>query len=168
MKKLGFSLVLLAGVAAVSDTVALACGSKFLVSIRSPRYQRMLANLEPTSILIYWKQDAGTPDEDRWDPKAEKAMEMVGHTVEVTFDHERFRDAADSGNYEVVIMMLGEARALKGEVESLYPTAALLPIAHFPTRSEYSQAKREFGTVFKTPSTTRKSLTTIEKARKSR
>ena len=168
MKKLAFSLVLLAGVAAMSDTVALACGSKFLVSIRSPRYQRLLANLKPTSILVYWKQDAATPDEDRWHPKAEKALEMVGHTVQVTFDQEQFRDAADSGNYEVVIMLLGEARALKSEVESMYPTAALLPIAHFPTRSEYSQAKKEFGTVFRTPSTASKFLTAIEKARSSR
>ena len=168
MKKLAFSLVLLAGVAAMSDTVALACGSKFLVSIRSPRYQRMLANLEPTTILVYWRQDASTPDEGRWHPNATKALEMVGHTVELTFDPERFRDAADSGNYEVVIMLLEEARALKSEVESLYPTAALLPIAHFPTRSEYSQAKREFGRVFKTPSTASKLLTAVEKARSSR
>ena len=65
-------------------------------------------------------------------------------------------------------MDLDEATILKGEVETRYPSATLLPVARFPTRSVYSQAKKDFGTVYKVPSTASKFLTSIEKARNSR
>ncbi len=85
MKKLLFSLALLMGMASLGNAVLNACGAKFLVSSRGARYQRLLASIKPTRILIYWKQDENTKKEDRWNPEATKVLGKVGHSVEVAF-----------------------------------------------------------------------------------
>ena len=81
MKKLLLLFVILGGLVVVSDTLLHACGSKFLVSSRGARYQRVLASIKPTNILFYWQQDEKTKEEDRWNPDAEKMLEDIGHTV---------------------------------------------------------------------------------------
>ena len=70
MKKLLVFLVVLAGVMVVvsRDAVLQACGSKFLVSSRGARYQRILASIKPTNILWFYEQDENTPEDERWNP----------------------------------------------------------------------------------------------------
>ena len=164
MKKYLVLAALCAGAVSVTDGALDACGSKFLVSSRGVRYQRLLASVHPTSILVYWHQDASTPKEDRWSPKVQEALEKVGHRIEVTFDRDGLRRAARKGKFDVVMMRIEQARALKDELASLADTS-LLPIAHFPTRREYSAAKKEFGTVLKTPTTMSGLLRAVEKSR---
>ncbi len=166
MKKLLLLFVILGGLVVVSDTLLHACGSKFLVSSRGARYQRVLASIKPTNILFYWQQDEKTKEEDRWNPDAEKMLEDIGHTVDVTFDADAFLGAAKNGDFDVLAIPLDEARKLHTEMASLSPDSAVLPILYFPTRSEYSQARREFDVVMKLPTTTPKFLAALEKARR--
>ena len=167
MRKILIAVVLLSFVVGLGDTLY-ACGSKFLVgSTSNPKYARILASIEPTSILVYWRQDADTPDEDRWSPSAEELLATAGHTVTVAIDHEEFLRSANGGNFDVVMMLIEEAREVKDEVSSLLPDSALLPISHNTTRRQLREAKKEFGNVLRTPSTIKDFLLEIEESRDS-
>jgi len=168
MRKVLFAVVLLSFIVGLGDTLD-ACGSKFLVGASSdPRIARSLANVEPTTILVYWRQDENTPDEDLWSPAAEKLLEDVGHTVEVTLNYDAFVTAAANGDYEVVLMHpIEEARVVQDEATRLLPDSALLPISHNSSRRELREAKKEFGNVMKTPCTIPEFLRSIEKSRES-
>ena len=167
MKKLLVFLVILAGVAVSSDAVLQACGSKFLVSSRGARYQRILASIKPTNILWYYEQDENTPEDEQWNPDTEKWLNQIGHTLELTVDADSFLGAAKNGEFDVLLVNVEEARELQTEMASLAPDAAVLPILTFPTRSQYTQARKEFGIVMKLPTTSPKFLAAIEKARRS-
>ena len=85
----------------------------------------------------------------------------------MTFDADAFLGAAKNGDFDVLAIPLDEARKLQREMASLSPDSAVLPILTFPTRSEYSQARREFDVVMKLPTTTPKFLAALERARRS-
>lgn len=167
MKKLFLVLLIFGGIVGLSDTVLNACGSKFLVSSKSGRYQRVLASIKPTSILFYWQQDGNTKEEDRWNPAAEEMLESVGHTVEVSYDADAFLDAAGDGGFDVLVLAIDEARRLQADLAALPPGPAVVPLLMFPTRSQYSQAREEYGVVMKLPTTTEKMLAALEKGRRS-
>ena len=161
------ALVALGGLVGLSDAVLEACGSKFLVSSRGARYQRVLASIKPTSILFYWQQDANTKEEDRWNPDAEEMLESVGHTVEVTYDADAFMGAAREGGFDVLVLSIDEAKRLRPELAALSVDSAVVPLLMFPTRSQYSRAREEYGVVMKLPTTTDKMLAALERGRRS-
>ena len=167
MKKLLVFLVILAGVAVSGDAVLQACGSKFLVSSRGARYQRILASIKPTNILWYYEQDENAPEDEQWNPDTGKWLNQIGNTLELTVDADSFLGAAKNGEFDVLLVNIEEARELQTEMASLAPDAAVLPILMFPTRSQYSEARKEFGIVMKLPTTSPKFLAAIEKARRS-
>jgi hypothetical protein len=160
-------LGILGGVIALGDVVLHACGAKFLVSSRGARYQKVLANIEPTRILWWYDQDESTPEDERWNPETEKWLEELGHSLEVTFDADSFLAAAKNGGFDVMLVHIEEARELQDQITALAPDAALLPILKFPTQSVYSAARQEFGIVMKFPTTQPKFLAAIEKAARS-
>ena len=167
MKKLLLLFVVSVSMVGLGDTVLNACGSKFLVSSKSARYQRVLAGIKPTNILWYYEQDEDTPEDERWDPDFQEFFEQAGHTLEVTFNEDTFLSAAKNGDYDVILVSIEQARLLQNEIASLAPDAAVLPILEFPTRSQYSAAREEWGIVLKLPTTTPKFLAAIDKARQS-
>ncbi len=167
MKKLFLVLVVFGGIVGLSDAVLNACGSKFLVSGKGGRYQRVLASIRPTSILWYWQQDENTEEEDRWNPKAEKMLANAGHTVDVTYNADAFLGAAKNGAFDVLVLPIDEARRLQPELAALPPGSAVVPLLKFPTRRQYSQAREEYGVVMKLPTTTDKFLAALEKGRRS-
>lgn len=169
MRRILLSLLVLPTVAGLTDPVIEACGSKFLVGSKAARYQRMQAVSNPATILVYWRQDADTPAEDRWDPEFESVLENVGYTTNVTTDADAFRNMVGKGDSHIVMIKgLDEARMLRGDVKALSPDSAILPFVYFPTRSELSQAKKDFDHVLKLPATMRQFLSVVEKSRKSR
>ena len=161
------ALVALGGLVGLSDAVLEACGSKFLVSSRGARYQRVLASIEPASILFYWPQDATTEEEDRWNPDAEEMLEGAGHTVEVASDQETFLRDARAGSFDVLVLPIDEANRLQPDLEALSIDSAVVPWLWFPTRSQYSQAREEYGIVMKLPTTAEKMLAALERGRRS-
>ena len=93
-------------------------------------------------------------------------LEGIGHTVDVTHDADTFLGAAKNGEFDVLVIPIDEAKRLDREMASLSPNAAVLPILFFPTRSEYSAARREYDVVMKLPTTSDKFLAALEKARR--
>ena len=92
-------------------------------------------------------------------------MTQAGHTVEVVEDSKSLYREAASGSFEIILMDIGEAREEQKRIEGVAPDSTLLPVLDFPTRSEFSAAKKEFGHAVKAPTTMPKLLSQIEKAR---
>ena len=65
--------IILLGAAILYEPVVEACGSKFLVGSRAARYQRMRRAVNPSTILIYTRQDVNAPEEERLGPKFKAA-----------------------------------------------------------------------------------------------
>lgn len=144
-----------------------ACGAKFLVSSRGARYQRVLASIQPTRILWYYEDDEDAPEDERWNPDTEKWLNQIGHSLETVTDADAFLSAANQGDFDVMLIHIEDARELENQIVRLDTQAALLPILEFPTRSEYSAARKEYGIVMKFPTTSPKFLAAVEKARRS-
>lgn len=160
-------LVILGGVAAilVGTSDLQACGDKFLVGIRGGSQLRYQGAVHPTRILVYWNVDL---EEDSLDPGAsviEVPLEEAGHEVQVVRDATSLYQEAASGAFEIIMMKIDDAREEQSRMGGVAPESTILPVLYFPTRSEYSAAKKEFGYAIKTPMTMVKLLSQIEKAR---
>lgn len=169
MKRLIIAVVVVSGLGMIGMQVLEACGAKFLVSSRAARYQRLQAAKHPASILLYWPDDPADPveeDEANANYEATKAaVERVGHTLEAMTDLESFRAAAGTGEYDIFLMDVADARKLRGDLERLAPQTVILPVMEFATRPRLAEAKREFGHVVSTPTTARRLLSVIADAR---
>lgn len=141
-----------------------ACGDKFLVGVRGGQYLSYPV-VDPTTILVYWPVEPEGDEGDRDKSTLVSSLQQAGHTVEFVEDSESlYREAATRG-FEIIMMDVGEARAEQERIEGVAPDATLLPVLNFPTRSEYSAAKKEFGHAVKAPTTLPKLLSKIEKVR---
>ena len=151
----------LLGAAAVHP--AHACGDKFLVGARGAAFMARAA-VTPAAILVYWN-----PPEDEeagvYEAHMESVLEDVGHEVEVVHDSTTlYREAAARG-YDLILMELEQARAERSRLDGVAPETTLLPFTAFPSRREYTTAKKEFGTVLKTPTTVSRLLAAVDQAR---
>lgn len=168
MKRLFLVIVLLATVVAVTDPVLEACGTKYLLGVRSARYQRLQTTPHPAKILWYYEDDENASEEERWNPDNLKPLVKVGHTIERVRNPDELRDELRGGSFDIVIMGIEHARELGVIVENLSPDSVLLPALVFPTRPDYSKAKREFENVLKLPTTLDGMLSTLDEAQRTR
>ena len=145
-----------------------ACGDKFLVGVRGGHQLQYMGAIQPTRILVYWHAD---PDEDSGDDSEsvlETSLTDAGHTVALVKDSTSFYQQATGGDFEVILMEVGDAREEQQRLAGVSPDSTILPMLHFPTRREYSAAKKEFGQAVKTPTTIPDLLSKIEKSRPGR
>lgn len=159
---LGFVALILVGATDLG-----ACGDKFLVASLGGSFDYQ-AVVHPTRILVYWHAEAESDPEALSDSSVaaslEKSLEAAGHSVEVVWDSKSFYQQAASGGFEILMMEIADAREERRRIEGVSPDSTILPLMHFPSRREYSAAKKEFGQVVKTPATIAKLLSQIEKA----
>ena len=142
-----------------------ACGDKFLVGVRGGLQLSFSGVVHPTRILVYWHDDPANDPESASDSAFEASLTEAGHTVAIVKDSKALFQEASSRRFEVIMMEVGDAREEQERLEGASPESTILPVLHFPTRSEYSEAKKEFGYAVKTPTTMSKLLSQIEKAR---
>jgi CheY-like chemotaxis protein len=118
-------VALAAGMATVSP-VGHACGDKFMMAGRGPRFQKVYASVYPGQVLIY-----ATPSSDRRaairNPQLHKMLRQAGHTVTVVeawpqLEQEMKRQAVD-----VLLADVSESArlapvmpSLRGRPEAMY------------------------------------------------
>jgi hypothetical protein len=142
-----------------------ACGDKFLVGVRGGPQLRFAGAVHPTRILVYWNTDLNDDSGNTDESTLEASLEEAGHSVAIVNDTEALYHAAVTGGFEVILMDVGDAREEQRRLAGVTPQSTILPVLHFPTRPEYSAAKKEFGHAVKTPTTLDKLLSQIEKVR---
>jgi CheY-like chemotaxis protein len=133
----------------LGEPVLEACGAKFLVATRSARFQRMQRATRPANILVYRHTDeAGVVE---FIAALESTLERAGHSVTLATSESALRTETQTGEFNVVMMQLDEARRLRSNLAAWEPGAAILPMAAFLTKPQSSQAKQEFGQVLALP-----------------
>ena len=162
-------LAILCGVASilVGTSDLRACGDKFLVGIRGGSQLRYQGAVHPTRILVYWNVDLEKDPLDPGESVLAAPLEEAGHEVQVVGDPKALYQEAASGAFDIIMMKIDDAREEQSRIGGVAPESTILPVLYFPTRSEYSAAKKEFGHAVKSPMTMAKLLSQIEKARPS-
>jgi len=94
-------------------------------------------------------------------------LREAGHTVVVARDSKSLYQGVASGDFEIIMMNIGDAREEQKRLQGVSPGSMILPVLQFPTRGEFSDAKKEFGHAVKTPTTVSNLLAQIEKTRPS-
>jgi hypothetical protein len=124
-KVAAYVVAVAAGLAAVSP-VAHACGDKFMMAGRGPRFQRVYASVYPGKVLIYAK-----PSSDRkagiLNPQLHKVLRQAGHTVTVVEDWAQLEQAVNREGPDVLLVDVNDATRLapllastRGRPEAMY------------------------------------------------
>ena len=100
-------VALAAGITAVSP-VAHACGDKFMLAGRGPKFQRVYASVYPGKVLIYAK-----PSSDRkagiLNPQLHKVLRQAGHAVTVVEDWQQLEQAMQREVIDVLLVDANDA-----------------------------------------------------------
>lgn len=105
-----FVVVMAASITAVSP-IAHACGDKFMMAGRGPKFQRVYASVYPGKVLIYAK-----PSSDRkagiLNPGLHKVLRQAGHAVTVVEDWPQLEQALNREVIDVLLVDVNDAGRL--------------------------------------------------------
>ena len=106
---------LVVGVAAsilVLSPVANACGDKFMMAGRGPKFQRVYASIYPGKVLIYAKPANDRKKATILNPQLHKVLRQAGHAVTVVEDWPRLEQAMNRETVDVLLVDVNEAARL--------------------------------------------------------
>ena len=101
---------LAAGIATVSPA-ALACGDKFMMLGRGPRFQKVYASVYPGKVLIYAKPSSDPKGAIR-NPQLPKVLRQAGHTVTVVEDWPQLEQEMKRQAIDVLLLEVNDATRL--------------------------------------------------------
>jgi hypothetical protein len=157
-------VVVLTGFVQMSGRVLEACGAKFIVATKSPRFLLAQRATRPATILLY--QHTTDPDVVEFIVELRNVLSGVGHKVTVATSEAALRDAAGRQKFTVVMMQLDAARRLRAVLTAWSPGAAILPMKKFVAGAEAARVKEEFGQMLKLPTTDRELLSVVRDAQR--
>jgi hypothetical protein len=116
---------LAAGIATLSP-VAHACGDKFMMAGRGPRFQKVYASVYPGNVLIYAKPSSDRKAAIR-NPQLHKMLRQAGHTVTVVEDWPQLEQEMKRQVVDVLLVDVNESARLtpvlpswRGRPEAMY------------------------------------------------
>ena len=109
MKKLIVLLPVITAVVDVSGRVLEACGAKFIISPKAPRFPLAHRTPRPATVLLY--QHSTDADVVEFIGELRNILNGVGHTATVVTSEAALRDAAGRRKFNVVMMQLGRRPA---------------------------------------------------------
>lgn len=114
-----FSALVVAFVVTVPSlySAAQACGDKFLMVGRGPKFQRVYASVHPGKVLIYARPSTAAKAAIR-DPQLHKALRQAGHAVSVIEDWALLEQALKVVPPDVVLVDVAEATRLRSLLSS--------------------------------------------------
>jgi hypothetical protein len=144
----------------LGTTLLDACGAKFLVATGSVFWQRSQRTPHPAKILVY--QHSRDAEVVEFVAKLRAMLKEMGH--EVTVADSEAGLLGRSGEYNVVMLALSEARRLKSGITAGMPQTKILPIKAFPNQPEIALARQEFGRLLVLPAAPKEVFSTVEAA----
>jgi hypothetical protein len=156
------SLLLLTGISSVN--ILLACGDKFLVSIRGTRYQQAPAVRKPASILIYTNPASDVP-KALAGVQVDATLRSVGYRPTTVGTPAEFEKALSQGGWDLILVGLADAEAVSKRVQS---NASVLPVVVNATAAVMNQTKKQYPVVLKAPTKSQTFLAVVDEALASR
>lgn len=111
-------------------SAALACGDKYLMVGRGPKFQRAYASVHPGKVLIYARPTTAPKAAIR-DPQLHKALRQAGHAVSVIEDWALLEHALKVVPPDVILVDVAEATRLRSLLSSS-PTSPEALFVAFP------------------------------------
>jgi hypothetical protein len=144
-----------------------ACGDKFLLMGRGPRFQRAYAAIHPASILIIMPTRNGKSAAVR-DPNLATALTMAGHKVDSLRLGSDLNEAFARRRYDIILAERADAEAIPlAEVpDRLKPT--VVAILEDPSKDVVEAARNQIGYVLATPQPLVKILNALDDIMKMR
>ena len=126
-------VALAAGIATVSP-VAHACGDKFMMAGRGPRFQKVYASVYPGNVLIY-SNPSSDPRAAIRNPQLYKMLRQAGHTVTVVQDWPELEQEMKRQVVDVMLVDVSESARLapvlpssRGRPEAMYVAVSKNPV----------------------------------------
>ena len=143
-------VALAAGIATVSP-VAHACGDKFMMLGRGPRFQKVYASVYPGKVLIYAKPSSD-PNGAIRNPQLPKVLHQAGHTVTVVEDWPQLEQEMKRQVVDVLLVDVSESARLapvlpssRGRPEAMYVAFSKDPVPpHVVCRLKASDGERKY------------------------
>jgi len=153
-------LLLLIGIS--SSNILLACGDKFLVSMRGTRFQRAAVARDAAAILIYTNPASEIPKVLASFP-LDATLTKAGYRPTIVATSDEFEKALSRGGWELVLVGMADAQGvsqrLRGDV-----VPVVLPVVFNGTSSELKATKKQYAVVLKAPAKSQSFLSAIDEA----
>ena len=162
MRKLIVLLAVLAGFLDVSGRALQACGAKFIVSPKAPRFPLAQHTLRPATILLYQHNtDAGVVE---FIAELRRLLNGVGHRATIVTSEDALRGEVGRQRFDVVMMQLDAARRLRSDLTSWSNGAAILPMKEYVPGAEAARVRKEFGQLLKLPASPQEVVSVVQSA----
>jgi hypothetical protein len=145
-----------------SSSILLACGDKFLVSVRGTRFQRAAVARDPAAILIYTNPSSELP-KVLASVSVDATLTKAGYRPTTVATLDEFDKALSHGGWDLVLVAMTDAPAvsnrLRGDV-----VPVVLPVALNSPASELKDIKKQYRVVLKGPAKSQSFLSAIDEA----
>jgi DNA-binding NtrC family response regulator len=159
MRRTVFAIVVLTGIVLLSAAVVDACGDKALRIGRGIRFQR---TSHPAAVLIYIPSNATRA------AQVQSLLKKVGHKSYAAQGEDNFKDALNSGQYNLVISDLAVASSLGSQIENSPSKPVLVAVVSEGTKAEVAAAQKHYNHIVKNPHSAERYLDAIDEAMRSR
>jgi len=161
MRRVLVLVVVMLGAAPSLQLVTLACGDKFLMVGRSPRFNQLYAAIYPSTILIYAHSGQGRSTRIL-DPKFQANLIRAGHRVEVVKDEARLAQTLQAGGVDLVLADVSDVEAIQPRAEQSPSKPMVLPLMYKPTKAEAEVVKTRYRTELKSSDRPERYLSVID------
>jgi hypothetical protein len=144
-----------------------ACGDKFLLVGRGPRFHRAYAAIYPASIVIYAHARRNASSAIR-DPRFQTDLKLAGHRVLLAEDETALARALESDHVDFVLTDVVDAEQISKQAATSPSNPAVLPVMYQPTREEAQTIEAKYMCLLKASDRADRYLTTIDDAMKAR
>ena len=158
MKLFVIGFLILSG--AVTTTDLFACGAKFLMANRGTRFGKVATARHPAAVLVYANPSSVLP-EALGKVKVEEVLGRAGYRPTTVSSPEELEKALQQGGWDLVVAGLDDGETLRGELQG-EDAPIFLPVIFKPSRSDFKQAKEDFGLVVKGPVKSQRFLETVD------
>ena len=161
MRRVLVVVVAMLGTAPSLQLVTHACGDKFLMVGRSPRFNQAYAAIYPSKILIYARSGQGAST-GGLAPKFQTSLIRAGHRVEVVKDEAGLAQTLQAGDVDLVLVDVSDVEAIKPKAEQSPSKPMVLPLMYKPTKAEAEAVKTRYRTELKSTDRPERYLSAID------
>ena len=153
-------IIALWGAGGVADL--LACGNKFLVPSRGTRFGKVAVDRQEAAILVYATPSSGVA-RAMGDIPVETVLVQAGYMPTRVTDPEELNEALAQGGWDLVLADLDASDNLRWQLEG-GDALTVVPVLYEPTKSDFQQARKDYGSALKAPFKSQRFLETIDDA----
>src|SRR5689334_10874335 len=133
-------------IAALSGTVALACGDKLLAIGRGVRFQRVDAAREANLVIYFGGTQAGGP---LGSAKLQTTLRRAVHKLQLVQGGPQLDQALKAGRVDVVLVEFPDVSGIARQLQVAPSKPVILPILVKPSKPELAAAQKDYKVALK-------------------